>query len=486
LRLCGELIFYIKAEPMISTSFLFFMLLFLAIGIASLVKSRNTAEDYLVAGKSVPAWLAGLSAVATNNSGFMFIGMIGLTYATGLSSIWLMVGWIVGDLMVSLLTLEKLHTASRSPRVHSYGGLLAHWHGEDNHLLRRLVGLLTVFFLTLYAAAQLKAGSKATSVLLEWQPSWGVWIGAAIVLIYSAAGGLRASIWTDAAQSLVMLVGMTMLVFGGVELAGGWDSATLKMAAIAPHYMGWFPDTDTLGIGLFITGWLFGGIAVVGQPHIVIRFISLDSAEHINRMRLYYYGWFTLFYGATILVGLLSRITFPENAAFDAELALPTMALQVLPEVIVGLVLAALFAATLSTADSLILSCSASVTRDFVQHPGSFHSLWAAKLTTALVLGTAVLIALTGAESVFALVLDAWGLLGSAFAPLVIVQALGRRVPQALAIAMIALGVGTFLAVQQLGWGSTIYSVAPGIAAGLLGYIVGNMLSKHSKETVLT
>lgn len=464
---------------MISTSFLFFMLLFLAIGIASLAKSRSTAEDYLVAGKTVPAWLAGLSAVATNNSGFMFIGMIGLTYTAGLSSIWLMVGWIVGDLMVSLLTLNKLHAASRSPKVHSYGGLLAHWHGDDNHLLRRLVGVLTVFFLTLYAAAQLKAGSKATSVLLAWEPSWGVLVGAAIVLIYSAAGGLRASIWTDAAQSLVMLVGMALLLVGGVELAGGWDSAMQQMAAIEPGYMHWFPDTDGLGIVLFILGWLFGGIAVVGQPHIVIRFICLDNARHINRMRLYYYGWFTLFYGATILVGLLSRITFAEGTGFDAELALPTMAQQLLPETMVGLVLAALFAATLSTADSLILSCSASVTRDFVQHPGRFHSLWAAKLTTAGVLTTAVVIALTGAESVFALVLDAWGLLGSAFAPLVIIHALGKRLPQALAIMMITSGVATFLVWQQLGWGGAIYSVAPGVGAGLLTYYAGRLLLKN-------
>lgn len=461
---------------MITASFLLFLLAFLAIGIASLFKSGNTAEDYLVAGKSVPAWLAGLSAVATNNSGFMFIGMIGLTYATGLSSIWLMIGWIAGDLMVSLLTLDKLHAASRSPKVHSYGGLLAHWHGDDNHLLRRIVGILTVFFLTLYAAAQLKAGSKATSVLLEWEPSWGVLIGAAIVLVYSAAGGLRASIWTDAAQSFVMLIGMALLVSGGIELAGGWESSLQKMAAIDPGYMGWFPDTDTLGILLFILGWLFGGIAVVGQPHIVIRFISLDSPRHINRMRLYYYSWFTLFYGATILVGMLSRITFPETANFDAELALPTMAQQVLPDAMVGLMLAALFAATLSTADSLILSCSASVTRDFVQHPGAFHSLWAAKLTTAIVLTLAVLIALTGADSVFALVLDAWGLLGSAFAPLVILHALGRRIPQPLSIAMIALGVATFLLWQQLGLGGAIYSVAPGIGAGFLCYVIGSSL----------
>ncbi len=463
---------------MIESSFLASLLLFLAIGLASVAKSRNSAEDYLVAGKAIPAWLAGLSAVATNNSGFMFIGMIGLTYTTGLSSIWLMVGWILGDLLVSLLTLRPLHAASRSAQVHSYGGLLAHWHGSDHHALRRLIGLLTILFLTLYAAAQLKAGSKATEVLLQWEPSWGILISATIVLLYSAAGGLRASIWTDAAQSLVMLLGMGMLIAGGLELAGGWQPAMAKMTAIDSHYLAWFPDTGISSIVLFILGWLFGGIAVVGQPHIVIRFISLDESSQINRMRLYYYGWFTLFYGATILVGLLSRIAFPERGDFDAELALPTMAQLVLPDMMVGLVLAALFAATLSTADSLILSCSAAVTRDFVQQPGRMHALWVAKLTTATVLGVAVWIALSGADSVFALVLDAWGLLGSAFAPLVILLALGLRISQPVAISMIVAGVGAFLLWQQLGLGGALYSVAPGIVAGLLTYAVTSRLAR--------
>lgn len=456
---------------MINLSFLFFLLLFLGIGLASSFQSRRTAEDYLVAGKNVPAWLTGLSAVATNNSGFMFIGMIGLTYSTGLSSIWLMIGWIIGDLIASLLTLNKLHAASRSDKVHSFGGLLAHWHGDKNFLLRRIIGLLTVVFLTLYAAAQLKAGSKATSVLLDWAPEWGILSGAAIVLLYSIAGGLRASIWTDAAQSLVMLTGMVMLIFGGIELAGGWHSAIEKITAVSPGYMSWLPESSPLGIALFITGWLFGGIAVIGQPHIVIRFISLDNADNLGRMRLYYYCWFTAFYGATIFVGLLSRIVFPESANFDSELALPFMAQQVLPEVMVGLVLAALFAATLSTADSLILSCSASLTRDFLQHSEGSHSLWAAKLTTAMVLTSAIVIALNGADSVFSLVLDAWGLLGSAFAPLVILHALGHRIPQTASVTMIAVGLAVFLLWQQFG-SSLIYSVAPGIIAGLLTFFL--------------
>ena len=100
--------------------------------------------------------------MATNNSGYMFIGMIGLTYSTGLSSIWLMIGWIVGDLAASLLIMKKVRIATELHDVHSFGGLLAQWHHTDYNLLRRVTGVLTILFLGAYAAADgLCAGQAA-------------------------------------------------------------------------------------------------------------------------------------------------------------------------------------------------------------------------------------------------------------------------------------------------------------------------------------
>lgn len=455
---------------MLAASFFSFLALFLLIGLLSGFKNRKTAEDYLIASQSVPPWLVGLSAVATNNSGFMFIGMIGLTYTTGLSSIWLMIGWIIGDLCANLLCVKKIRLASNYPNVNSFGGLLAHWHGTNYHTLRRLAGVMTIAFLTVYAAAQLKAGSKATAILLDWNPATGIITSAIVVLIYSFVGGIRASIWTDAAQSFVMITGMTVLLLTGLHISGGLGGAIEQWQAISPGYYSWFPDKSPLGIALFILGWLFGGLAVLGQPHIVIRFMTLQHPEQINRMRVYYYSWFTLFYGATVVVGMLCRIVLPETGSFDAELALPSMASELLPPLFVGLVLAALFAATLSTADSLILACSAAATRDFVQ--GKHHSLLAAKLATFIVLSVAAGIALSGNKTVFALVLDAWGLLASAFAPLIILYSLGYHCREQLALGMTVTGVGTFLLWQYAGLGGLIYSVAPGICAGLVCFFI--------------
>jgi len=472
---------------MVIASFLLFLCCFLGVGLYSMRFSRKTAEDYLIAGKAVPAWLVGLSAIATNNSGYMFIGMIGYTFTDGLNTIWLMIGWIIGDLVANLLSVRSLRRAANKERIHSFGGLLAHWYGGDQRLLRRIAGLATVFFLTIYAAAQLKAGSKAAEVLLDWNLATGIIAGAVIVLAYSFAGGIRASIWTDAAQSFVMIIGMALLMIGGIHHMGGLDATFSKLGDLSNlvtnddgnlvagdhSYMAWFPALDWFGVVLFIIGWVFGGAAVIGQPHVVIRFMSLDDPSRINRMRLWYYTWFTLFYGATIVVGLLARLII-DNAAFDPETALPLMATELLPGVLVGLILAALFAATMSTADSLVLSCSAAVTRDFILRDR--HTAIGAKLATAAVLFIATVIALSGNETVFRMVLDAWGMLGSAFVPLIVALALGYRCPQPVAVVAVLAGIGTFVAWKLTGGiGPYVYEVAPGMTAGAIVLLIGRL-----------
>ncbi|MDX8406636.1 MAG: sodium/proline symporter, partial [Mariprofundus sp.] len=365
---------------MILTSFLGFMLLFVVIGGLSYLQSKKTSEDYLVANRSMAPWLVGLSAVATNNSGYMFTGMIGFTYSTGLSSIWLMLGWIAGDLAASFSIMKRLRQVAEQRDLHSFGGLLADWHGEGFNKLRRISGLLIVIFLGAYAAAQFNAGSKALHVLFDWDLKTGAILGAVLVLFYSFMGGIRASIWTDVAQSFVMLLSMGIMMIIGISSVGGSDMLLGQLHSVSATYMNWFPDGGWLSVVLFVLGWVFAGFGVAGQPHIVVRYIALDNVNHIGRFRLWYYGWFISFYAATVVVGLLARLLLPDVNGFDAELALPSLALQILPDALVGLMLAGLFAATMSTADSLVLSCTASVSRDlFPDHKAGY---WQTKMIT--------------------------------------------------------------------------------------------------------
>lgn len=441
------------------------------IGVASTFQSKKSNQDYLLAGHNIHPWLSALSAVATNNSGYMFIGMIGYTYMTGLESLWLMVGWIFGDMMISGIVHKKLREKTEQEDLLSYGGVLSRWHGTNFKKLRFIVGVITILFLGVYAAAQFKAGSKALHVLFGWNYSTGAIIGSVIVLIYCYAGGIRASIWTDAAQSIVMIAAMALLFLYGVDHAGGWTSFVQQLHAVDPNFMTIFPSElpmdNTLGISLFIIGWFFGGFGVIGQPHVMIRFMAVDSSTHMNRTRIYYYSWYTLFSILTIGVGLCARLILPESG-FDAELALPLISKELFPSILIGVVLAGIFSATMSTADSQILSCSSAFTRDIL--PKEKSNLKITKLITVVVTLIALTIALSGKDSVFSLVLVAWSVLSSAFGPLLFVYALDKKVSERTGILMILGGTAGALIWRQLGLGGSLYEVAPGMLTGLLIY----------------
>lgn len=454
-------------------SFIAFMVLFTVIGLWSARHATSSTDDYLLASSKVPAWLAGLSAVATNNSGYMFIGMIGYTYAEGLCSVWLMVGWLVGDYAASKLLYEKVRNTTEQRKILSFSGLLSQWQGGEYKRVRQLAGILTIVFLTAYAAAQIKAGSKALHVLMGWEYSTGAILGTGIILAYCLAGGLRASIWTDAAQSFVMLIAMAMLFYTAIDRSGGWGEFNAALHAVDEHYMAWLPREGALGPVLggvsFIGGWLFGGFGVAGQPHIMVRFMAIESASAVTRARVYYYLWFASFYALTIGVGLATRLFVQSDMLSDMELALPLMAQELLPEVGLGILLAGMFAATMSTADSQILSCSAAVTQDVA--PGSGRSLIFTKMVTASLSALALAIALSDNQSVFSLVLMAWAALASAFAPLLVVLSLGGKPSERVSLAMMVTGLIACVVWSQAGLGGMIYEIVPGMIAGFVPYL---------------
>lgn len=454
---------------MILSSFVSFLLLFVGVGLASALFSKKSRTDYYLAGREVPPWLVGLSAVATNNSGYMFIGVIGFTYTTGLAAAWLMIGWIVGDFLGSLFIHRRLRELCEGTDEASFSAVIARWYREDFTVWRRLSAVIMVIFLGAYAAAQISAGGKALEGVLDWDPRVGAVVVASMILAYSAAGGIRASIWTDAVQSLIMVMAMGTLFV--VALAGqGGVGATIAAMDTVPGFLDPFPPDmlvpGVVGLGLFGVGWLFAGFSVVGQPHVMVRFMALDDPDNLARARGWYYGYFTLFYLLATGVGMMSRLYLPELATMDPELALPTMALELLPDVVAGMILAGIFAATMSTADSLVLSCSAAITHDLL--PRRLERPLELKAATALVTALALVLALFELQSVFQLVILAWGALASAFAPILTLYALGRRTTETVAVAAMLGGLGVAIAWRALGWHEAIYEGLPGIVVGFL------------------
>ncbi|MBX7058572.1 MAG: sodium/proline symporter [Leptospirales bacterium] len=464
---------------MVIGSFLFFLSIFLAIGLWSARYSRSTPEDYLLAGRSVPAWLTALSAVATNNSGFMFIGLIGLTYKAGISSIWIMVGWIAGDYCAWRFVHRPFRVHSAALGSRSIPEFLASDRsGKRSRGLSLLAAALVIVFLGVYAAAQLKAGAKALHVLFGWDYYWGATIGVVIIAAYCLAGGLRASIWTDAAQSMVMILSMTLLLAAALWQSGGVAELLTNLKHQDPQLLNWRPLGLSFGFGAYLLSWLFAGFGVLGQPHIMVRPMSIESPDKIASARRIYFLWYIAFTVACVCVGLACRALLPAEG-FDAELALPRLTSQLLPSVLTGLTLAGVFAATMSTADSQVLSCSAAITHDLF--PRTADNYWASKAATLSVSLLIYLAAVSGSQSVFELVVDAWAALAAALAPLLLLRALRRPLGASVAITMALSGLAAATAWRfaDPGWRSSLYAALPGMSAGFLVYLASRLFARN-------
>lgn len=483
------------AQVGIAVTFIIFLLLFTAVGIYSATRKQNTTTDYLLANRNINPWLIALSAMATGQSGFLFIGQVGFAYKLGISSLWLTVGWLIGDYLAWYFIFQPLREISEETASDTVSSFLSQSSpvltvGQNSKSYRAVAkrgrspisiisALIIIIFLGSYAAAQLVAGSKALNAVFGWNYNLGIIIGAVIVVIYCFSGGIRASIWTDSLQGIIMLVSLLLLLVVAVIHGGGIGEIWQSLAAIDPGLVNWNSEQQPWGFAPFFIGWIVAGFGVVGQPHILVRGMAIDSAENIGLAR----NIKTVFGLANSIsamgIGLTARVIIPDlMTSGDPELALPYLSLELLPVVLVGLMLAGLFSATISTADSQILSCSAALTQDIF--PNTAQSYKWAKVGTLTVTAVVLAIALTVGNNVFALVTFSWSALASGLGPLLILRVRQQSVSLATAIAMMVVGIATAL-VWNLGFhlSDAIYEVLPGMAAGMAVYGIARFLDHH-------
>ncbi|MEM7591107.1 MAG: sodium/proline symporter [Cyanobacteria bacterium P01_A01_bin.83] len=463
---------------MIALSFIFFLLLFTVVGVYAATQKQDTTTDYLLAGRKVNPWAIALSALSTGQSGFLFTAQAGYAYNQGLSAIWLALGWAIGDYLAWTLVFKGLREVSEASESETVPAFLAQKQ-PGYRWISVISALITIFFLGTYAAAQLLAGSKALNSLFGWNNAWGIIIGAIIVVIYCFSGGIRASIWTDSVQTVVMIGALLILLIFSLVATGGVGSMFDSLGQIDPNLVRLLPTDLPWGIVPFFIGWLVAGFGAVGQPHIVVRAMAIDSADNMNQARdiRTICGFITAF--AAIFIGLAARVLLPNLN--DSELALLDLSQSLLPAILVGVILAGLFAATISTADSQILSCSAALTQDLF--PGLAKSYRFAKVGTLVVTAIVLIIALTNNDSVFGLITFAWSILASGLGVLLILRSLEKPVSTPAAIATMLSGIIVSMWWKLgLGLSGAVYEVLPGMAASYVIYITSSLLWRVNQE----
>ena len=393
----------------------------------------------------------------------------------GYSIIWIGLGSMVGQIVAWIWLYKFIQQAANERGVRSLSSLVSDVTGSPE---AKLAAVLSVLFLAVYAAAQLTSGGKALYVMLGWSEVIGILIGFVLVVAYCYAGGIRASIWTDAAQSSVMIIGSSLLCYVALGEVGGFSGLHDGLEGQNANLTSIVPADLNFGVSLWIFAFFLGGLSVAGQPQVVSRVMTLGTDEDRKTAMLWFFAWQTPFLLIMVIIGLASRVVFT-GADFDPELGLPMLAMETLGPFWVGLILASIFAATMSTADSQVLACTAAFTDDVMPQISQDHKK--TKIVTLVIAAFATAISIfglyvPGGDSVFALVVLAVYGLGSIFVPILIIRWAGYEPDTNHTMAMMLAALFTVILWSVSGFGDDIFPSVPGMGAAFITHFVMNQL----------
>lgn len=451
-----------------------YQLLLLAIGLWSRHRSHD-ARDFFLAGQRLGPWTAGLSAAASSSSAWVLLGISGAAYTWGLSALWILPGAYGGFALNWLWLAPRLRRITGREHVTLFDVLIGAERDGRAQLNRRLAALIVVFCFLFYVAAQFQAAGAAFAGALGLDPVIALALGAGIVVAYTLLGGFLAVSVTDMLQGGLMLFAAIVLPVTALIAAGGFDAIVAALHAAGDPAL--LSPTGThvglAGIG-FVLGTLGIGLGNPGQPHVLTRFMALRDQDALRRAQVIAIVWGACLYGGMVLLGLAARAVFAPGEVGDSEGVFFLVAERFLPAGVAALMVAAVLSAIMSTADSQLLVCASSITRDWPRQPSTRAAVLHSRLVVLIVSALAATIALLLPQSIFARVLFAWNAVGAAFGPAVILLLLGRPVaPRWLTWSMLAGFAATVVANWFLPspgqWIERVVPFALALAIGLAG-----------------
>ena len=422
----------------------FYFALVLGIGIwAMRIGAGKDLEGFLLGGRRVGPIVTALTLQTTSMSGYMFLGAGALGFAEGYWALW----YAAGDIGGGVLNLSVI---GRRMRKFSQiiGALTSIEYLEKRYpspAVRLIAGVLTVFLLGCYVLAQFIAGGKGMA-LVTGVPYWlASLIAVGIILIYTLLGGYLAVAYTDALQSVVMLIGIGWIVVAALIEVGGLGAANASIGSIDPTLLSvWGRGLGYEGEwGLVLGALLIFSVGYMGWPHVVTRHLAMRDPATARQAGAYATAWNLLFVSTPYLLGILAIIILPDLD--DPELAIMRLAENLLPAAVMGVVMAAIMAAIMSTADSLLLQTGSIASRDlyerFINPDASERQMvWVSRGLVFSIGAVGYFVALADPPSVFSIVVFATSVLGSAFLPAYVCAVWWRKANTPAAIASMVTG----------------------------------------------
>ncbi|QSP93496.1 sodium/proline symporter PutP [Marinobacter salinisoli] len=469
----------------ISITFIAYILLMLGVGYVAWKRTSNLS-DYILGGRSLGPMPSAISAGASDMSGWLLLGLPGYAYAAGYEAIWIAVGLLAGTWLNWLFVASRLRTyslaAGDSLTLPSYFENRFH---DTSRILRVVCAFFILLFFLFYTSSGLVAGGKLFETVFGLDYTVAVIVGTIAVVSYTFFGGFLAVTWTDVIQGLLMFAALLLVPIMAINADGGWAATTAAMEAKNPEFLSAWTDTDGNALGvlaiLSLLGW---GLGYFGQPHILARFKAIRSEDDVPTARRIAVTWSGLGLLGALLCGF-AAIGYFETPLEDGERAFMLLVDALFHPVIAGVLLAAILAAIMSTADSQLLVSSSALAEDFYKalfrkEASQEELVWVGRLAVVGIAIVACILGLNPDSKVLELVSYAWAGFGAAFGPALILSLFWRGMTRNGALAGIIIGGATVVIWGNMSGGILdLYEIIPGFLFATIAIVV---VSKFGDE----
>lgn len=484
-------------------AFAAYALLILGIGIWSFRKSKNMS-DFFLGGRQLGSWTTAISAQASDMSGWLLMGLPGSVLVGGLTQSWIAIGLFIGTYLnwrIVAARLRKMsYAAGDAITIPEY---FQKRFFNNSPVVRFICAAIIFFFFLIYTASAFSGGAKLFNFVFGTDYTLSLTIGALIIISYTFLGGFLAVCWTDLIQGMLMFAALVVVpiivLIQTPDLGEAFNNA-MHNGAITEYYSSFIYSPDgSLALTTIVSG-LAWGLGYFGMPHILVRFMAIKSSDLIKKSRIIATIWVFITLAAAVLVGIfgMTFLNSPGNEALkaqfeklgDSERIFMFLSSSLLPALIAGIVLSAILAAIMSTADSQLLVTSSAVTNDmfklFKKNASEKTLMWISRGTVIVVAIIAYFLALDPNSSVMGLVSYAWAGLGAAFGPAMLLSLFWKRMTMPGAVAGIAAGGASVIIWENVPVlaGTGIYSLLPAFAIALVAVIVVSLMTKVDKEKV--
>jgi len=463
-------------ETEVIISFLLYMVLMVGIGFYFYFKTDDLS-DYVLGGRGLGPGVTALSAGASDMSGWLLLGLPGMMYSDGLVGAWIAIGLFIGAYLNWHYVAKPLrvytHKLNDAITIPDYFSNRFH---DKKNILRVTTAVVILLFYTLYTSSGLVGGAKLFEATFNLDYSTALIVGSIIIVSYTFLGGYNAVSWTDFIQGILMMLALVITPLVVMFELGGFSQTMAIIDNVDPHKLDFISASSVIG-AISLMAW---GLGYFGQPHILVRFMSIRDEDEMERAKAIGMSWMGLSIVGSLAVGFFGFAYVVAHGVDlqDSEKIFITLTQLLFNPWIAGFLLAAILAAIMSTIDSQLLVSSSVLTRDiyhaFLRKDASNNELvWVGRATVIGIALIAWYLSTDRNSSVLALVSYAWAGFGAAFGPLIILSLYNANITRNGAIAGMIAGSLTVIIYKQLEGGIfDIYELLPGFLIAWIATLI--------------